>query len=137
MHQLHLNIERIRVPEVLFSPGIAGVDQAGLIEISSGIIQRSGFQNELIRDIFITGGFGSLEGLDSRIERELRAVLPTGSTLRVRKAGDVKLDAWKGASKWFREMDQSGRGGNLLTKRVWEECGGEYLIEHEMGNVPY
>jgi hypothetical protein len=49
----------------------------------------------------------------------------------------VKLDAWKGAAKWFREMDQGGRSKNLLTKRAWEECGGEYLIEHEMGNVPY
>ena len=137
LHQLHLNVERIRVPEVLFSPGIAGVDQAGLIEISSGIMQRSGHQDDLIKDIFVTGGFASLEGLDTRIERELRAVLPAGSPLRVRKAADVKLDAWKGAGKWFREMDREARKRNLLTKNVWEECGGDYLIEHEMGNVPY
>ena len=137
MHQLHLNVERIRVPEVLFSPGIAGVDQAGLIEISSGIMQRSGHQNDLVKDIFVTGGFASLEGLDRRIERELRAVLPVGSDLRARKAEDVKLDAWKGAGKWFREMDQGGRRKNLLTKKVWEECGGDYLIENEMGNVLY
>jgi len=137
MHQIHLNVERIRVPEVLFSPGIAGVDQAGLVEISSGIIQRSGHQDDLIKDVFVTGGFASLEGLDTRIERELRAVLPAGSPIQVRKAGDVKLDAWRGAAKWFREMDQVGRGKNFLTKRAWEECGGDYLIEHEMGNVSY
>ena len=137
MHQLHLNVERIRVPEVLFSPAIAGVDQAGLIEISSGITQRSGHQDDLIKDVFITGGFASLEGLDTRIERELRAMLPAGSLIRVRKAGDVKLDAWRGAAKWFREMDQKSKGKELLTKRAWEECGGEYLIEHGMGNVSY
>jgi len=137
LHQLHLNVERIRVPEVLFSPGIAGVDQAGLIEISSGIIQRSGHQDDLIKDIFVTGGFTSLEGLDIRIERELRAVLPAGSPLRVRKAVDVKLDAWKGAGKWFRGMEIEARKKSLLTRKVWEECGGDYLIEHEMGNVPY
>ena len=137
IHQLHLNVERIRVPEVLFSPGIAGVDQAGLIEISSGIIQRSDRQDDMIKDIFITGGFASLEGLDMRIERELRAVLPWGSRLRVRKAADVKLDSWRGAAKWFREMNLDARGKKLLTKRAWEECGGEYLIEHEMGNVLY
>jgi actin-related protein 5 len=137
LHQLHLNVERIRVPEVLFSPGIAGVDQAGLIEISSGILQRSGHQEELIKDIFVTGGFASLEGLDGRIERELRAVLPTGSDIRVRKAQDVKLDAWRGAAKWINEMSREGRGKVLLTKKAWEECGGEYLIEHDMGNVVY
>jgi actin-related protein 5 len=137
MHQLHINVERIRVPEVLFSPGIAGVDQADLIEISSGILQRSGHQEELIKDIFVTGGFASLEGLDGRIERELRAVLPAGSGIQVRKAGDVKLDAWRGAAKWINEMNREGKGKVLLTKKAWEECGGEYLIEHEMGNVPY
>lgn len=137
LHQLHLNVERMRVPEVLFSPGIAGVDQAGLIEISSGILQRSGHQEELIKDIFVTGGFASLEGLDGRIERELRAVLPTGSNIRVRKAQDVKLDAWRGAAKWINEMSREGRGKVLLTKKAWEECGGEYLIEHDMGNVVY
>ncbi|KAK1049301.1 Nuclear actin-protein involved in chromatin remodeling, partial [Friedmanniomyces endolithicus] len=29
--QMHLNVERIRVPEVLFQPSIAGVDQAGIV----------------------------------------------------------------------------------------------------------
>ena len=81
MHQLHLNVERIRVPEVLFSPGIAGVDQAGLIEISSSILHRSGRQEELIKDIFVTSRFPLLEGLDTRIERELWAVLPAGSNI--------------------------------------------------------
>jgi actin-related protein 5 len=137
LHQLHLNVERIRVPEVLFSPGIAGVDQAGLIEISSGIMQRSGHQNELIQDIFVTGGFASLEGFDTRIERELRTVLPAGAPLRVRKAEDVKSDAWRGAGKWWREMGSEARKKNFVTKKVWEECGPDYLVEHEMGNVPY
>jgi actin-related protein 5 len=137
MHQIHLNVERIRVPEVLFSPGIAGVDQAGLIEIASGIMQRSGYQDQLIKDIFVTGGFGALEGLDTRIARELRAVLPFGSDLRVRKAGDVKLDAWRGAAKWCLGMNPAGKSKNFLTKKAWEECGGDYLIEHEMGNIPY
>jgi actin-related protein 5 len=137
MHQLHLNVERIRVPEVLFSPGIAGVDQAGLIEIASGIMHRSGQQEQLINDIFVTGGFALLEGLDRHIERELRAVLPSGSSLQVRKAGDVKLDAWRGAAKWMREMNLEEKTKSLLTKKIWEECGGEYLIDHGMGNVPY
>jgi actin-related protein 5 len=67
----------------------------------------------------------------------MRAVLPAGSDLRVRKAEDVKLDAWRGAAKWIQEMNRDGKSKNLLTKKQWEECGGEYLIEHGMGNVPY
>jgi len=33
-NQFHLNVERIRVPEVIFQPSIAGVDQAGVVEIA-------------------------------------------------------------------------------------------------------
>jgi actin-related protein 5 len=39
-HIMQLNVERIRVPEVLFQPSIMGIDQAGLIEILEGLLQR-------------------------------------------------------------------------------------------------
>lgn len=39
MHQLHVNVERVRVPEVLFSPSIIGLDQAGLIETTHDIVR--------------------------------------------------------------------------------------------------
>lgn len=42
--QLHLNVERIRVPEVLFQPHMAGVDQAGLGEIIEHVLK--GFSSE-------------------------------------------------------------------------------------------
>lgn len=37
-HQIHLNIERSKVPEVLWKPYLAGVDQAGLDEIATFIL---------------------------------------------------------------------------------------------------
>ena len=37
--QLHVNVEQIRVPEVLFQPHIAGVDQAGLSELVEHVIK--------------------------------------------------------------------------------------------------
>ena len=39
-HQLHFNIERIRVPEILFQPSIAGLDQAGVAELLSDLLYR-------------------------------------------------------------------------------------------------
>lgn len=44
-HQLHMNIERFKVPEILFQPHLAGVDQAGLDEISAHIL--NGFENSI------------------------------------------------------------------------------------------
>ena len=37
-HQIHLNIERSKVPEVLWKPYLAGVDQAGVEEVASFIL---------------------------------------------------------------------------------------------------
>lgn len=38
-HQLHINVERVRVPEVLFQPNIIGLDQAGLIDNVNDIVR--------------------------------------------------------------------------------------------------
>lgn len=38
--QLHLNIERIRVPEALYQPQMAGVDQAGLLELIGHVLKQ-------------------------------------------------------------------------------------------------
>ncbi len=43
-YQLHLNVERIRVPEVWFQPAIAGVDSAGIAEIAGWLL--NGFSDE-------------------------------------------------------------------------------------------
>lgn len=45
IHQLHMNVERFRVPEVLFQPHMAGIDQAGIDEISSHIL--NGFEDSI------------------------------------------------------------------------------------------
>jgi len=37
-HQIHLNVERIRVPETWFHPSMAGVDSAGIAEISGWLL---------------------------------------------------------------------------------------------------
>lgn len=43
-YQLHLNVERIRVPETWFQPQMAGVDSAGIAEIAGWLL--NGFKEE-------------------------------------------------------------------------------------------
>lgn len=38
--QLHVNIEQIRVPEALYQPQMAGIDQAGLLEIIGHVLKQ-------------------------------------------------------------------------------------------------
>ncbi|KEZ41117.1 Actin-like protein arp5 [Scedosporium apiospermum] len=136
LNQIHLNVERIRVPEVLFQPSIAGVDQAGLVEIAGDILnQRLGGmpnRDDFLRDIFLTGGNTLFKNFDERLRNELRALLPAGSPLVLRPAKDAILDAWKGAARW---AGTSAYRGAAVSRQEYEEKGSEYFKEHNLGNA--
>ncbi|KAL9945036.1 Actin- protein 5 [Verticillium nonalfalfae] len=135
-NQIHLNVERIRVPEVVFRPSIAGVDQAGLVEITGDIlthrlVDQVGGSDAFLKDVFLTGGNTLFKNFDQRLRDGLAALLPAGSPLRTRRAADPLLDAWRGAAEWS--------GGDAwkaaaVTKAEYEEKGHEYLKEHDLGN---
>jgi actin-related protein 5 len=134
--QFHLNVERIRVPEVIFQPSIAGVDQAGLIEIAEDILtQRLGShpaRHDILKDIFVIGGYSYFQGFEDRIRNDLRAVLPADFQLGVRKAFNPQIDAWRGATMWSRTPEARKA---FLTKAEYLEMGSEYIKEHDLGNV--
>lgn len=127
-HQIHLNVERIRVPEVVFQPAIAGLDQAGLVEIAADIINQrfSSIRDRdaLLRDIFLTGGNTLFEGFEDRLSRELRSALPIEAPLSVRRAGDPLNDAWKGAAQWTKEP---GFEAMSVSREEYLEKGSDYL----------
>lgn len=129
-HQLHLNVERIRVPEVVFQPSIAGIDQAGLVEIAGDIVMQRFSAPEdrerLLRDVFVTGGNTLFQGFDERFKKEFRSVLPTNANLNLRRAKDVVSDAWRGASQWA-ASDPSVLAKNSITRQDFLEKGGEYI----------
>ncbi|KAM0325454.1 hypothetical protein ACHAQA_007441 [Verticillium albo-atrum] len=133
-NQLHLNVERIRVPEVVFQPSIAGVDQAGLVEITADILTHrldAPLRDDFLKDVFLTGGNTLFKSFDQRLRDGLTALLPADAPLRTRRAKDPLLDAWRGAAEWS--------GGDAwkaatVTKAEYEEKGHEYLKEHDLGN---
>lgn len=134
--QMHMNVERIRVPEVVFNPALAGVDQAGVTETALEIITsriEEGYRQAVASDVFLTGGFTSFNGFEERVKRELRMGLPVEWELNVRKAKDPLLDAWRGAAGWWENEGRVGKVG--ITKEMWEECGEGYLAEHRCGNA--
>ncbi|PHH69523.1 hypothetical protein CDD80_6663 [Ophiocordyceps camponoti-rufipedis] len=92
LSQLHLNVERIRVPEVLFRPSIAGLDQAGVVEMAGDILTQRLASNPcaeaLVRDVFLTGGNSLFRNLDERIRDGLRACLPADAQLTEHDLGN-------------------------------------------------
>ncbi|KAF9089492.1 Nuclear actin-protein involved in chromatin remodeling [Mortierella sp. GBA35] len=137
-YQLHLNVERIRVPEVLFQPGIIGLDQTGLIETLQDVLKRfdSQARERLVQNILVTGGMAQIPGLIDRLDHSVRSILPFSpdqKNYRVRKAQDCLLDGWRGAAMVARN---EGRLNKIsVTRQEYEEYGGSYIKEHGLGNA--
>ncbi|CAK7891631.1 actin-related protein 5 [[Candida] anglica] len=139
-HQIHLNVERIRVPEVLFQPNIAGIDQAGITSLSEDLLYRrldgnfnaGGQAHSLIQDVFVTGGLVQWPNFIERLQKDFTSFLPVGAPLKVRSAKDPVSDAWRGMSKWASSEECTN---SYVTRAEYDEMGPEYIKEHGLGNV--
>ncbi|XP_072046069.1 actin-related protein 5-like isoform X2 [Amphiura filiformis] len=134
-YQVHLGVERIRAPEVMFQPSLIGLHHAGLAETLQYVLSKydSKMQDRLVQRIYLTGGNMSYPNLQQRLETELLAMRPFQSTFQVFKADKPSLDAWNGAKKWAQDANQIASG--FVTKAEYEEKGGEYLKEHVASNL--
>ncbi|KAJ7671952.1 hypothetical protein B0H17DRAFT_1244632 [Mycena rosella] len=76
--RIHLNTERWRVCETYFSPGMAGVDSAGLGEVIQNVLARfpDADKARLVQNVFLAGGPSQLPGLIPRLQATLRPILP-------------------------------------------------------------
>ncbi|KAI9106267.1 hypothetical protein DFS34DRAFT_699834 [Phlyctochytrium arcticum] len=137
-NQIRLNVERIRVPEVMFQPSIVGLDQAGIVETFGEIMKRftAEQQRRMVQSTLITGGNTLFANFDERIRQDVRALRPFQSPMSIRMASNPLLDAWRGASKWAAPNVQGETGfrQSLITRQMYEEMGHDYLVEHPMSN---
>ena len=138
-----LGVDQFRCAELLFKPYIIGVEQAGIIEIISQIFKNMNIniKKNLAKNIFITGGNTYYPFLKERIYHDLRSYLPIDVDIKVKRAANPVLDAWKGARLFFNDTySLNGIKNNLrnniyISKKEYEEYGVEYFKEHFCGNV--
>ncbi|ORY34334.1 putative actin-like protein ARP5 [Naematelia encephala] len=137
-HQLHLNVERIRVPETWFQPSMVGLDCAGLGEVAGWVL--NGFEEDerkrLMQCIVVTGGCANIPNIIPKMRNTLIPVLPFRAPLKIVSSydgGDPRLEAWKGMAEWSRtEEAKKAR----VTRQEYDEHGSEWLKEHAWGNPP-
>ncbi|XVF83705.1 hypothetical protein PTKIN_Ptkin16aG0512400 [Pterospermum kingtungense] len=103
--QIVLGVERFRCPEILFHPNLVGIDQAGLDEMTGVSIRRLPYKDEALEDrltssVFMTGGCSLFPGINERLEAGIRMLRPCGAPIKVVRALDPVLDAWRGASAY-------------------------------------
>ncbi|CAH2043689.1 unnamed protein product, partial [Iphiclides podalirius] len=135
-HQLHLAIEPIRAPELMFQPSMMGNLEAGLAESMEYVFKHFSTEDQLLlaNNVFLTGGCSQFPGLKERLERELLEMRPFQSTHRVVVANSPSLDAWYGARDFAGSNDFENW---CITKEEYYEMGGEYLKEHHASNKYY
>ncbi|WFD26548.1 Nuclear actin-protein involved in chromatin remodeling [Malassezia nana] len=130
-HQLHLNVERIRVPEVSWQPLMAGIDQAGVGELCRHVLYSfdETIRGRMLQNVLVTGGYSQLPGFDTRLQATLRSVLPPSAPLSVRRAANPRWDAWRGMRQWVLEQDEVFRGTSV-TRADYDEKGPGWFQEH-------
>ena len=133
-HQLHVGLESLRAPEILFQPSMVGLLECGIAETVEFVLKyyTPEQQNRLVGNVFLTGGSAALPGLLERINCELQEIRPFQSKFKVNIAKNTSLDAWYGA----RDFGLSGGLPEyLVTRKEYEANGGEYLKMHSASNV--
>ncbi|BGP50256.1 Actin-related protein 5 [Rhodotorula kratochvilovae] len=130
--QLHVNVERVRVPEVLWQPQMGGLDQAGLAELVEHVLRgfNASERDRLTSNIFLTGGNTLLPSFSSRLSSSLRPSLPVGAPLNIVQPADT-LDVWRGMARW--SASDEGRRA-FVTRAEYDEKGAEWFKEHGWGN---
>ncbi|XP_039250320.2 actin-related protein 5-like [Styela clava] len=132
--EIPIRVERHQALEILFQPSLVGYDQAGIGEVMETIFNSypEDTQNQMAKNVLITGGNTQYHGFRHRIEAELTKCRPFGSECGVKVSENPTLDAWRGAKKWaMSHMDQEDM---WMTRQDYDEHGFEYLKEHKASN---
>jgi actin-related protein 5 len=155
-YQIHLNVERIRVPETWFQPSMFGVDSAGLGEVAGWLLNgfdedvrarlmqvrsvisdplRNGKAADMTQCVVLSGGSTKLPNLLPRMRNTLTPVLPFRTPLKIYGAlnnADPRLETWRGMAEWASTSE--GKAARV-TRAEYDEYGGEWVKEYAWGNA--
>ncbi|KAJ7960134.1 Actin-related protein [Quillaja saponaria] len=132
--QIVLGVERFRCPEILFNPNWIGVDQVGLDEMAGVSIRRLPYRDQalderLTSSILMTGGSSLFSGMSERLEAGIRMIRPCGSPIRIVKALDPVLDAWRGAAAFASTTQFQTQ---TFSKLDYDEKGEDWLRSYQL-----
>ena len=72
---MNLKNDRFLTPEVLFSPQDIGLEQGGVADMVKQIYSQRvppQFQNQLLKNIIISGGNTKIQGFKDRLKHEIK-----------------------------------------------------------------
>jgi len=136
MWQLDIGTSCVRTGEVLFQPSLIGLEQAGLTEIITNVLQPYSpeLQLQIFQNVLVTGGASLTRSFTDRLTGEVTSVRPVGVDFAVNTANNPMLDAWRGAQQWCSNEEEAFQA-SLTSRHEYEEAGAHYLKEHVFSNM--
>ena len=114
--------ERFRCPEALFKPELAGVQSSGVHKQLVEAVTKSdaGLHDTMYKNVVVSSGSTLFPGFSDRLEKELNALVPQGTTVNIYAQPTRKDSVWIGGSilaalPTFKDV--------LITKEAYEEKG--------------
>lgn len=123
-----LGSERFRCPEVLFQPGMIGVEGPGIHETTFNSIMKCDvdIRKDLYGNIVMSGGTTMFPGIADRMSREITALAPSSMKIKVVAPPERKYSVWIGGSilsslSTFQQM-WIAKSGKELREGEWGCC---------------
>jgi len=114
--------ERFRCPEVLFQPSFIGKESQGIHVLTYDSIQKCDIdiRKDLYTNVVLSGGTTMFPSIDERLKKELTALAPASSKVKIVAPPERKYSVWIGGSilsslSTFQDM--------WVTKDEYDESG--------------
>jgi len=114
--------ERFRCPEVLFKPNLIGREFSGVHQTTYDSIMKCDvdIRKDLYGNIVLSGGTTMFEGIDNRMEKEIKALAPQSMKIKIVAPPERKYSVWIGGSilaslSTFQQM--------WISKQEYDESG--------------
>ena len=126
-----LSKERFQCPEALFQPNFLGIKCCGIHKTTFNSILKCDvdIHKSLYGNIVLSGGTTMYPGINDRMQKELMALAPLTSKIKIIPSKDGKILVWIGGSilaslPTFRQI--------WITKREYEEFGPSIICRNCM-----
>eukprot|EP00917_Polyrhabdina_sp_WS-2016_P013778 GHVP01030145.1.p1 GENE.GHVP01030145.1~~GHVP01030145.1.p1 ORF type:complete len:640 (+),score=129.28 GHVP01030145.1:625-2544(+) len=125
-YQMCINLEQIRIPEILFQPSICGIDEPSISEMALSVLQRypPNISKELTENIHLTGGLAEIPGLKDRLLLEIQKESSSEIIANIKIPESCSLSPWLNGSTLA--GSQLKADGLWYSKKEYNEKGPNY-----------
>lgn len=119
--------ERIKCPELLFNPIIAGKELDGIHKYTHDCIIKcdNDIRKDLFKNIVLAGGCTMFHGMKDRMKKEIQALAPSPMGPEVEAPPNRKYSCWLGGAI----LSQIDKFEPMwITKKEYEEAGGGKIV---------